>query len=46
MVKRIVKGDENSFKHTAVLKDKNILRLQDEENFLKFDDRDREDIIK
>lgn len=36
MVKRIVKGEEDDFKNSAVLKDKNILHLQDDEDILKF----------
>tara|TARA_B110001450_G_C17404302_1_gene393048 strand:- start:345 stop:560 length:216 start_codon:yes stop_codon:yes gene_type:complete len=39
MVKRIVKGDDKGdkkFKHTACLKDQNILAFQKDEIFLKF----------
>lgn len=45
MVKRIVKGDEKDFKNNAVLKDKNILHLQDEEIILKFSEKDKKGII-
>ena len=49
MVKRIVKmkegKTEKDFKHTACLKDQNILAFQKEEIFLKFQEKDKQKII-
>ena len=45
MVKRIVKGDEENFKNTEVLKDQNILSFQHDEIFLKFQEQDIKKII-
>lgn len=45
MVKRIVKGEEKSFKNTACLKDQNILAFQKDEIFLKFQEKDIEKIV-
>ena len=45
MIKRIVKGEEREFKHTACLKDQNILAFQKDEIFLKFQEKDIEKIV-
>ena len=46
LVKRSVDGDERTFKNTAVLKDKNLLRLKREEKALLFQQDDIEHIRK
>ena len=46
LVKRNVDGDESKFKNTSVLKDKNLLRLKNEEKALLFQQDDIDHIIK
>ena len=45
MVKREVKGEEKSFKHTACLKDKNILNVCKHESFINFCSHDIKKIM-
>lgn len=42
MVKRIVDGEESSHKNTAVLKDKNFLRLKKDQKCIMFQQNDIE----
>jgi hypothetical protein len=46
LVKRIVKGDEQSFKNTAVLKDRNLQHLKKEERCLLYPEDDIKRVMK
>ena len=46
LVKRIVKGDESTFKNTAVLKDRNLQHLKREERCLLFHNDDTKRIMR